>query len=125
MLYEVTPTQVTIRGVVMDAASGETLPGAHVYTYRGGELFGTTTDNDGRFVFTALEGDTITVSFLGFAPVEFPASETPPGEAITVRLSSAPTELDTVEIFPDPANGGLIVAGVLAALVAVAVASDQ
>lgn len=65
---------VTVRGVVVDSARGNPLPGAHVLLPDLNE--GTVADEDGRFVFRDVPaGDlTATVSYLGYQTKEVPLS---------------------------------------------------
>jgi hypothetical protein len=60
-----------IRGRVTDP-SGEPVPFAHVTTTVAGELFGTTTDDDGKFILKPLPPGIygVSVSFVGFEPLE-------------------------------------------------------
>jgi len=59
---------VTIKGVITDAETGETLPFATV-VYVGNESVGTTTDFDGVYEFTSKWGtDSIEASFVGYEP---------------------------------------------------------
>jgi TonB-linked SusC/RagA family outer membrane protein len=55
----------TINGIVRDEFN-EGLPGAHVKVSGKPATIGTVTDIDGKFTISALRGDTITVSFLGY-----------------------------------------------------------
>ncbi len=61
-----------VRGRVFDT-EGTTLPMASVYTRVNGELFGTTTDLDGRFVLKPLAPGNyaITISYSGRQPYEY------------------------------------------------------
>jgi len=57
-----------ITGTVIDATSGEALPGASIIIT--GTVIGTTTDLDGKFTIRASEGDKLSVSFVGYLSEE-------------------------------------------------------
>jgi hypothetical protein len=89
-----------VRGRVF-GTDGQPLPMANVFTRVNGELFGTTTDLDGRFVLKPLDPGryAITVSFTGNQPQEFP------GIAVTADRASylpdvrmKPKQFDDVEV---------------------------
>jgi TonB-linked SusC/RagA family outer membrane protein len=57
-----------ITGTVIDATSGETLPGAAIMIT--GTVIGTTTDLEGKFTISSSEGDILSVSFIGYLSEE-------------------------------------------------------
>lgn len=66
-----TVVQETITGTVIDARSGETLPGVNVMVKE--TTIGTSTDNEGRFELTVESlQDTLVFSFVGYRTVEAP-----------------------------------------------------
>lgn len=89
-----------IRGRVLDPV-GAPQPMANVYANVGGELVGTTTDFDGKFILKPLPPGLhgITVSFIGMKKLEVPGVEVTADRATylkDLRMSSA--GLDTVEV---------------------------
>ena len=67
-------SKIRITGVVKDAKTGETLPGASVSS-KNNKYSGTTTDFDGKFSIMAHPNETMLVSFLGYTPKTVSASE--------------------------------------------------
>ena len=57
-----------ITGTVIDATSGETLPGAAIMIT--GTVIGTTTDLEGKFTISSSEGDKLSVSYIGYLSEE-------------------------------------------------------
>lgn len=89
-----------VRGRVFDT-DGAPLPAANVYTKVNGELFGTATDLDGRFVLKPLSPGryAITISFSGKQTLEFPGLAVEADRATylpDVRMK--PFQLDDIEI---------------------------
>ncbi|MFN2396363.1 MAG: carboxypeptidase-like regulatory domain-containing protein, partial [Bacteroidales bacterium] len=73
-----------INGTVVDAATGETLPGASVLVQ--GTTTGSITDFDGRFEFSAPAGDlTVVASFVGYLPNTRQVTLTA-GETLTINF---------------------------------------
>lgn len=82
-----------VKGVVMDAAENEPLPGATIQPVGGGS--GTATDIDGRFSLTVPQSVTkITVSYVG---MQSQTVTIQPGEMI-INLQNAGTKLDEVMV---------------------------
>jgi len=89
-----------VRGRVFDA-DGTPLPSANVYTKVNGELFGTTTDLDGRFVLKPLSPGryAITISFSGRQTIELPGEAVVPDRATYLRdVRMKPFELEGAEV---------------------------
>lgn len=89
-----------IRGRVLDP-DGSTLPSASVYTRIAGELVGTYTDLDGKFVLKPVPSGihSVTISFTGYTTMEISGVEVTPGRATylnDVRMSVM-NELKTFE----------------------------
>lgn len=86
-----------VAGQVVDAASGEPLPGAHV-ALRDTDL-GQATDTDGRFMFERLSPGTYTLraSFVSFAPRAWQV-RVEAGETTTVTLALSATSLDLPDV---------------------------
>ena len=57
-----------ITGTVVDASTGESLPGATILIT--GTAIGTTTDLDGKFTLRYTEGEKLSVSFIGYLSQE-------------------------------------------------------
>jgi hypothetical protein len=93
------PTQ-TIRGVVYDAKTKETLPGANVVLI--GENRGTTSDIDGNFILEKIEVGryNLQVSFMGYEPVIIPELLVGSGREVVldVALEQSVSELSEVEV---------------------------
>lgn len=82
---------ISVRGVVTDAASGESLPGATVMVK--GTLTGGVTDVEGRYVISVPSNATLVYSIIGFRSVEVPVG----GRAvIDVALETDTEFLDDV-----------------------------
>lgn len=89
-----------VRGRVFDT-DGSPLPSANVYTKVNGELFGTTTDLDGRFVLKPLSPGryAITISFSGRQTIELPGEAVVPDRATYIRdVRMKPFELEGAEV---------------------------
>lgn len=107
-LRETRTTPVTTRGTVVDAATGESLPGAHVYALRDGNPVGTTTTVAGEYSFEFVPGETVHVSFVGYEPEQFTAD----GSTWVHRLQPG-VPLDEFEVVADRPKhylGGLLLA---------------
>lgn len=81
-----------IEGAVIDSASGSPLPGATVSVYTKNKV--TTTDSKGHFTITALDGDRLLVSFIGFKPYLYNIT----GENKKVTIVLAPQENNLSEV---------------------------
>ena len=88
--------QTTISGVVTDINSNP-VADANIVLSNG---FGTTSDNDGSFAFTATVPTTATFSAIGFAD----KSVTVSGGSVSVELSNRPVALDAVDVLADAAS---------------------
>lgn len=80
----------SVSGLVTNAQSGETIPGASVVIK--GSTQGTITDIDGRFVLVAKQGDVLQVSFVGMVTKEV----TVDGKVVNAQLTSTTTDLEQV-----------------------------
>lgn len=85
------PSRTSIKGYVVDAETGERLPGAHVYLTQ--LKAGTTTNQDGYFVLSGLppEDYAVRISFLGYRSVD----TTLTAGADPVRISLAGTSIES------------------------------
>lgn len=84
------------RGTVTDAETGEPLPFAAVALTRGGAtLTGASADANGAFSLTALEGDSLTATFLGYETATVAAR---PGGKTTIRLRKTAVSLAEVRV---------------------------
>ena len=88
--------QTTISGVVTDINSNP-VADANIVLSNG---FGTTSDNDGSFAFTATVPTTATFSAIGFAD----KSVTVSGGSVYVELSNKPVALDAIDVLVDAAS---------------------
>ena len=88
--------QTTISGVVTDINSNP-VADANIVLSNG---FGTTSDNDGSFAFTATVPTTATFSAIGFAD----KSVTVSGGSVSVELSNKPVALDAIDVLADAAS---------------------
>jgi hypothetical protein len=84
-----------VYGVVLDASSGEALPGATVYLKIAAK--GAITDKYGYFTINGRPGDTLVVQFIGYKRAFLPLNESfsPP---VSIRLSTAPFISDEVVV---------------------------
>lgn len=96
----------TLSGVVVDANSGETLPGANVSIQ--GTTVGTATDLNGRYRITGIEEGEydIVFSFIGFAQKTITGVEIDDGEVtkLDVSLEEQTSELDEVVVEAEAAK---------------------
>ena len=102
LLATAASAQVRLEATVVDAETGEPLPGATAQV--AGREGGATADREGRLQITLPSPpDTVVVRFVGFAPASVVVD---PGDATvirrTVRLSPAPTVLGEVTVTGEP-----------------------
>lgn len=93
---------MTIEGRIVDAVTGEGLPGAHVYyedDLSATGFLGTTTDVDGYFSGEFPEGAAVSVSMVGYAPESFRAV----GSPVDILMSPG-VELVELEVTPTPST---------------------
>ena len=83
-------TPLTIDGSVVDAITGETMPGVSI-TIKG-RLSGTTTDINGKFSIRAYMGEWLVFSFLGYEPQERLVSGSITGMVVDLSESTAHIE---------------------------------
>ncbi len=88
--------QTTVTGVVKDAKTGETLPGASVKVSR--KAIGTNTDFDGAFVMKVADKPpfTIEISMLGFKTTKVEITKN--NQKVDVSLSENETSLDEIVV---------------------------
>ena len=88
--------QTTVTGVVKDAATGETLPGANIKVSR--KAVGTTTDFDGAFTLKVTDKPpfTLEISMLGFQTEKIEIIQN--NQKVTVSLTENATSLDEIVV---------------------------
>ena len=88
--------QTTVTGVVKDAKTGETLPGANIKISR--KAVGTNTDFDGEFVLNTTDTPpfTLEISMLGFKTETVQITKN--NQKVTVQLSENETSLDEIVV---------------------------
>ncbi|KOY51596.1 TonB-dependent receptor [Polaribacter dokdonensis] len=88
--------QTTITGVVKDAKTGETLPGANIKISR--KAVGTNTDFDGKFVLTTTDVPpfTLEISMLGFKTEKVEITKN--NQEVAVSLTENETSLDEIVV---------------------------
>ncbi len=95
------PSQ-TIRGVVLDAITRETLPGVHVVLVD--KSRGTTTDKEGRFFMQDIPVGrySLQISFIGYKPLIIPELLVVSGRELVleIEMETALYKLDEVEVKP-------------------------
>lgn len=112
-------TLVTVSGIVRDASTGETLPGAHVfYLDADGMAHGEPTSAAGAFGLVVPVGSTLRASFVGYGPQT--RTVTGPG-SFTFDMERG-VDIPEVEIFGDApgAPAAAVAFGLLATLMALA-----
>lgn len=88
-------TSYNISGLISDAISGESLPGAHVYIQ--GTKTGVVTNNYGFYVLALPAGDyVLVISYVGYASLELPVQLQRP-ERLDIKLSPS-IELKEIEV---------------------------
>lgn len=80
-----------IKGTVVDAKTGETIPGANVLVK--GTMTGTSTDFDGNFTLEVPKGAVLVVSYIGYNNLEVPASD-----KMNIRLMEDSQALEEVVV---------------------------
>lgn len=83
----------TISGTITDSDSGESLPGVTIAIK--GTTSGTTTDIDGKYSISVAEGQTLVISYIGFATQEVVVQAR---TVVDISLSSDVSELSEVVI---------------------------
>ena len=78
---QVQSTKIDVKGTVSDKNTGETLPGVNI-SLKGGATIGAT-NSKGEFRVTADEGVILVFSYIGYEPLEIPASG---GKNLVVKL---------------------------------------
>lgn len=79
-------TKATLKGVITDKVTGETLPGVNIVLK--GTMLGNSTDADGAYVISGINGGkyTIEVSYIGFKRVQYAAYDIPAGQTVTLNI---------------------------------------
>ena len=116
-------TMVPVAGIVMDSATGATLPGAHVrYLDADGMAHGAATDADGAYAFSAPGNATLIASFVGYGTQEVQVGE---GGLFNFALQPG-VDIEVVDIYGDEpkAAPAAIMFGLLATMLALA-SSDK
>merc|ERR1711916_306129 len=86
--------EITVTGVVMDAAASETLPGVNILLKGSG--IGTITDIDGSYTINVPNNEAVLVySFIGFLNQEITVGNQ---TTIDVRLTTSATDLNEVVV---------------------------
>ena len=85
--------QQEIKGVILDAATGDPIIGANVIIK--GTTTGASTDFDGNFVLNAAPGATLEISYIGYVKVEVKATA---GATMTIRIKEDSQALDEVVV---------------------------
>ncbi|NJK87658.1 MAG: TonB-dependent receptor plug domain-containing protein [Bacteroidales bacterium] len=98
VLHEVIKTVCMIKGFVKDKTSGESLPFAAVYIPSTG--VGTMANSDGYFKLITQTCDTtiITVSYLGYKPVNYQVTPGENPQPFTFSLFSEPEVIEEIEV---------------------------
>jgi hypothetical protein len=99
-----TSAQVTIKGKIIDASTGEGMPFVNI-AFKGTTI-GTTTDFDGFYkLVTVKPGDSLTVSYVGYKTVTKAIQKGVTLQTIDFQLESTETKLDEVKFIfkEDPA----------------------
>ena len=93
---------ITVRGVVMDADSIQVIPYVNIRLKN--TFFGTVTDNEGRFTFTAAEGDTLSFTYVGYFETYFimPKKMTGDSYSLIQLMRKETIMLEEVVVFPWP-----------------------
>lgn len=92
-----TPQMVKVSGRVVDAKTGQTMPGVTVAAVGGGvTVVGTATDTDGRFTISLPAGiQELTFTFVGYKSV---TASVDTDKEMTIRMEEQATEMDEVVV---------------------------
>lgn len=94
---------VRLVGIVIDATTGESLPGANVYTMAGNVVrTGVATDANGTWSHDFEPGEMVRVSFVGYTGETFEAPAAPPAAPIISEMEPGLTLPEFEVIAPDP-----------------------
>ena len=86
---------ITVKGTVTDAASGEGVPYTAVFVRGGDSLIGTTSDENGKYSISVPKNSTLTFSAIGYAEKEVVVSES---SVVNVQLSEDTNMLEETVI---------------------------
>lgn len=103
--------QTTYYGEVIDAESGQTLPGANVVIK--GSTVGTLTDIKGSFSISANKGDVLVISYVGFIDIEILLGDK---TSLQVALNENTKELDEVVIVGYGSQKKSVVTGAISSI---------
>lgn len=95
MLFEAPAPPVVITGIVT-GSDGSALQGATI-TVKGSKVF-TTTDAKGAFTIRIPDGDTISISYVGYNAFDIAISEIDTRKSLDVKLVKADSDLDQVVV---------------------------
>ena len=91
--FQIMAQSMTVKGVVKDAATGETLPGVNIVVK--GTTKGDITDFDGNFTLANVKkGDILVFSYLGYVTQEVVIDKSP----IVVNLQESAEKLDEIVV---------------------------
>lgn len=97
--------QVTLKGRVTDAETGETLPYVLISIYN--TSYGTETDEQGNYTFQATikQGDSLTVRYIGYTIIRIPLLSTKSSQTINFKLHQEEGAMDeiVVSVYENPA----------------------
>ncbi|RYG21303.1 MAG: SusC/RagA family TonB-linked outer membrane protein [Chitinophagaceae bacterium] len=85
--------KIDVKGTVSDKATGETLPGVNI-SLKGGATIGAT-NSKGEFKVTADEGVILIFSYIGYEPLEVPASG---GKNLVIKLAPMSVQMKDVVV---------------------------
>lgn len=98
--FEQTDTNYIISGTVVDGKDNLALIGAHIISSR---TIATKTNETGLFELIVYEGDTLTISYIGYKTLTYTVPPNNPGKYLTkFNLLKDSISLQEVEIFPWP-----------------------
>ncbi len=93
-------SRVEFHGRVLDSANGESLPFAAVVLRRGGVVVsGVAADSDGNFAMTALAGDSVCATYIGYEPATLCVAP-----EVKIRLAKTSVSLSEVRVTASESN---------------------
>ena len=90
---QIQSAKIDVKGTVSDKVTGETLPGVNI-SLKGGATIGAT-NSKGEFKVTADEGVTLVFSYIGYEPLEVPASG---GKNLVIKLTPMSIQMKDVVV---------------------------
>ncbi len=100
-----TTQQKTIQGTVVEADSGESLPGAAIVIAE--TSMGTVTDHDGTFKLNAEEDQELVISFVGYETIRIKASKITK-KPVELKMKTYTMDLEKVPIMVKQTKNGMI-----------------